>query len=141
MKRQFTYLVLAVLIFAGCTTLHSIPLEERSRLVNAPYDATFRAAMEALVEAGYGIASTDKDVGLIVTEYAITDPPFRMRSNIMLAQENGGQTRVTLRFDYNYVTTEGQVVEAPLRTERAKRLYKQGLDSIESRALSYAESQ
>lgn len=144
MKQRRYYSAFALtlsLLLVGCTTLHSVPLEERSRLINAPYDVTFQAAMEALLEAGLGIAAMDKDTGLIVTEYQVTQSPYRTRSNIMLARENEGQTRVTIRFDYNYLTVEGQVVEGLMRPETARRLYKQGLDSIESRALIHAENQ
>ena len=50
-------------LVSGCTTLQTIPVEERTETYNAPVADVFRAVVDAFTEMGYPIDDIDREMG------------------------------------------------------------------------------
>ena len=65
--RYSATLLVAAILFSGCATTQSIPVENRSRTYSASEDEAITAVVDAATEEGYPIETIDRQTGMVVT--------------------------------------------------------------------------
>jgi hypothetical protein len=113
----------AVCAFAGCATgvRSASPgpgdlAAVETRTYNEEYDVVYTAAKEALQDAGYDIATSNRDAGVISTGYRserMSDPAhtesFESRTRASVGVKTCAEgTRVTARWFWDISTATGQ---------------------------------
>jgi outer membrane murein-binding lipoprotein Lpp len=99
--------ILTAMILTGCATMQSIDVNARSRTFDADYSTTLKAAVDYLNSDGWQIATVDKDLGLINTEFrsgsglaSILSGEERYKINFYIQKQSAAQTKVIANMLY-----------------------------------------
>ncbi len=134
------------LLWVGCVSTQSLPVEDRARTYDLDYDLVFDATVQMLAEHGFAIIDAEKDEGIINTGYRAEDrlfsifrgPTRRKVSALVSIAPNG--TKVLLNFDLQEhvdqsvesILGSGSVYRSqPVSARVARRYYRELFDSLE----------
>lgn len=130
------YLPLLFLLLSACATMQTIQIESRSRV----YEHNFQKALKAVVrycsEQSFAISFIDKEIGIVNTEYKISDKlsnafgnSMRIKLNFVLS-EIGNKTKIVVNSSFEVNDGFGWS-QANLSEEEAVHAYEVVLDKIE----------
>ena len=151
MSKQFYVsllsLVIASLLLVGCATMQSLDVNQRSRTYDADYTTTLKAALDYLSADGWQVATVDKDLGIINTEFknasalsAMLTGEERYKINFSVQKVSSTQTKIIANMTYQRKTggnafKEGEWTEANMTEGEAADKYKEILDGIQSKII------
>ena len=134
-------LTIISLIFFACATMQSIPIDDRSTIIDADFNIVFKAVISCFTENGYVINNMDKELGLIDTDYksgsawaALFAGDTRTKMNAILTSVDSTKTKVTLT-----ITSEEKELFGGWRAKNitggsAKEVYNQYLQIIKEKS-------
>jgi len=140
----FAILALCVGLAGGCSTMQSIDVNARSRTFDSEYTTTLKAAIDYLNADGWQIATVDKDLGIINTEFksasglsAMLSGEERYKMNFSVQKQSSTQTKVIANMLYEKKTTgdaskSGGWVQATMTENEATAKYDEILSGIQS---------
>jgi len=147
MKRNLFLTMLIAFILSGCATMQSVDVNARSRTFEADYSTTLKAAVDYLNSDGWQIATVDKDLGLINTEFksvsglaSILSGEERYKMNFSIQKQSAAQTKVIANMLYEKKTggnafKSGEWVQASMTEGMATDKYKEILNGIQSKII------
>ena len=133
------------LTLVGCSTMQSIDVNARSRTFDADYTTTLKAAIDYLNADGWQIATVDKDLGIINTEFksisglsAILSGGERYKMNFSIQKQSPAQTRVIANMLYEKKTggdahKSGEWAQATMTEKEATDKYNEILSGVQSK--------
>jgi hypothetical protein len=137
------FAILTAMILTGCATMQSIDVNARSRTFDADYSATLKAAVDYLNSDGWQIASVDKDLGLINTEFksvsglaSILSGEERYKINFSIQKQSAAQTKVIANMLHEKKSggnefKSGEWTQANMTEEKAIDKYNEILDGVQ----------
>lgn len=135
--------ILTAMIVSGCATMQSIDVNARSRTFDADYSATLKAAVDYLNSDGWQIATVDKDLGLINTEFksvsglaAILSGEERYKINFSIQKQSAAQTKVIANMLYEKksggnASKSGEWTQANMTEGKAIDKYNEILNGVQ----------
>jgi len=139
----FSILMFAGALLTGCATMQSIEVSNRSRMFEADYTTTLKAAVDYLNTEGWQISTVDKDLGIINTEFkstsgleAIFTGQERYKINFSVQKQFATQTKVIANMLYERKTggnlfNPGEWTQANMTEGTAIKKYKEILDGVQ----------
>jgi hypothetical protein len=127
--------------------MQSIDVNARSRTFDADYATTLKAAIDYLNADGWQIATVDKDLGIINTEFksasglsAILSGEERYKMNFSIQKQSPTQTKVIANMLYEKKTSgnafkSGEWVQATMTEKEATDKYNEILSGIQSKIM------
>jgi len=127
--------------------MQSVDVNARSRTFEADYSTTLKAAVDYLNSDGWQIATVDKDLGLINTEFksvsglaSILSGEERYKMNFSIQKQSAAQTKVIANMLYEKKTggnafKSGEWVQASMTEGMATDKYKEILNGIQSKII------
>lgn len=101
-KINIAVFVISILLSA-CSTMQSIPVENRTYNYNADYLTTFKACVTVCNDNAYPIAMADKELGIINTDWKMNDGTsqffmgnVKLKMNFSLSKLNETSTKVVV---------------------------------------------
>lgn len=137
--------ILIVLTLVSCSTMQSIDVNARSRTFDADLTTTLKAAVDYLNADGWQIATVDKDLGIINTEFksvsglaSILSGEERYKMNFSIQKQSPTQTKVIANMLYEKksggnVSKSGEWTQANMTESTATDKYKEILNGIQSK--------
>jgi uncharacterized protein YceK len=147
-KSLLTDIVLSfmlALVVAGCATMQSIDISNRSRIMDADYATTLKAAVDYLNSEAWQITAIDKELGLINTEFksgsglsAILSGGERYKLNFSVQKYSATKTKIIANMLYEtksggHLHSEGTWAQANLTEKDAIEKYERVLGGIQSK--------
>ena len=133
---RWLWVLLFVSLLTGCMTTQSVPVDDRSRTIDAPPRVVLDAVIATLTVEGYPVDYVDRRSRLVSTGYkyerAFLDER-RIRANAYVDGVGEGRTRLTLLLSLEDVDEHGKVSAETLRGSTARELYRELLDEVEAR--------
>ncbi len=135
--------ILTAMILTGCATMQSIDVNARSRTFDADYSTTLKAAVDYLNSDGWQIATVDKDLGLINTEFksvsglaSILSGEERYKINFSIQKQSAAQTKVIANMMYEKKTggnafKSGEWTQANMTEGKAIDKYNEILNGVQ----------
>jgi hypothetical protein len=127
--------------------MQSIDVNARSRTFEADYTTTLKAAVDYLNAEGWQIATVDKELGIVNTEFksisglsAILSGQERYKMNFSIQKQSPAQTRVIANMLYEKKTggnaySSGEWVQATMTEKEAIEKYNEILSGIQSKIM------
>ncbi len=147
MKRLILFVLVSIVI--NCATMQSIPIEDRSRILNASYDITFGTTAAFFNEKGFTLKTIDKESGLIDTDYqggsawaaVFSGTNYRTKINAFFRREDQNRTKLTLTISTEQKQAFGGWQASTFTTGQALKTYNEYFDEIIKRANSDMSNQ
>ena len=137
--KYFIFCIIALFLaaLAGCSTAQSIDVSKRSRTFDKDFTTVFRAAITYLTNEGYPIAQTDKDLGILNTDW-LENSGFlkamgsnqRIKLNMVIQPVNQGTTRIVASMSWQHQPGGNKWTEAMVSEGQAADRYKDIFDGI-----------
>lgn len=131
-------ILVVVLMLAGCATTQGLDVSFRTRLYEADYTTTMKAIMSYLNEKGWQVASADKELGFINTEFKSNDGisaalfgRTRSKINFSLQKTSDNQTKIIASILAEEQGTFGGTSQMNMTEGQARELYQTVFNNIQ----------
>lgn len=105
----YLFVVLTIFLFVSCaSSVYNLPDNEKDPIISRTYDVAyatvFNTCLETLEESGWTINNTDKESGIITTEYKLNDNvltsalmgQYRSKYSVRIKKIDDKKSKVTL---------------------------------------------
>jgi hypothetical protein len=127
--------------------MQNLDINKRTRVYDADYATTLKAAVDYLNAEGWQISSIDKELGIINTEFksvsglaSILTGEERYKTNFSIQKTSSSQTKVIANMLFERKTSgtrfrDGEWTQANLTEGQAVSKYKEILDGIQAKII------